>query len=337
MEKKLSYSVAIRTMGTAGEKYNKLLQSIEKQTIQPEKVIIVLPIGCKQPFTYLGCEKFIYAPKGMISQRMAAIEYTESDFILFCDDDIEFPEKFVEILLNDSKATGADCLAGPLLSFFPPRNLKYFISSCLGGACVMIHGRKEKYVRLLKSGGWSYNWSIETGEHKIYETDSFPWTCFLIRRKSLINICFDDELWAEKHGYAAFDDQIFSAKLKINGYKSCIVSNAEYVHNDAKTSTRGTNLLPVFARAYNKYVYWHRFIFRLSNNNIEKLFAVVCFYYSYIVSVMYDMILVCLKKKHIEVVKSTIKGHKEAGKFIKSEEYRKLRSPVVSRGNKGEK
>ena len=41
----VKYSVAIRTLGTAGEKYIKLLKSIDAQTIKPEKVIVVLPEG----------------------------------------------------------------------------------------------------------------------------------------------------------------------------------------------------------------------------------------------------------------------------------------------------
>ena len=208
MKRRLSYSVAVRTVGTAGEKYIKLMDSIARQVIQPEQVIVVLPIGCRVPEKYLGIETYLFSTKGMVMQRLFSLKYIESDYILFCDDDIEFTEEFVQNLLSAAEKTEMDCLTGPLLSFFPPQNIKYFFASVLGGACVMLHGRKHKYVRLLRSGGWSYNWSIDVNIHKLYDTDSFPWTCFLIKKKVIEAIHFEDELWAEKTGYAAYDDQI---------------------------------------------------------------------------------------------------------------------------------
>ena len=43
------YSVAIRTLGRAGEKYRKLLDSIRNAAHQPEKVVVVLPEGFDPP------------------------------------------------------------------------------------------------------------------------------------------------------------------------------------------------------------------------------------------------------------------------------------------------
>ena len=43
--KKLSYSVVIRTLGNTGLKYKALLDSIAKQTIQPEEIIVAIPEG----------------------------------------------------------------------------------------------------------------------------------------------------------------------------------------------------------------------------------------------------------------------------------------------------
>ena len=41
----ISFSIAIRTLGRAGAKYQKLLDSIAQSEIQPEKVVVVLPEG----------------------------------------------------------------------------------------------------------------------------------------------------------------------------------------------------------------------------------------------------------------------------------------------------
>ena len=45
----ISYSIAIRTLGRAGAKYQKLLDSIRNSTVQPEKVVVVLPEGYSKP------------------------------------------------------------------------------------------------------------------------------------------------------------------------------------------------------------------------------------------------------------------------------------------------
>lgn len=329
MNKSFSYSVAIRTIGKTTEKYLKLLDSIKRQVIQPEKIIIVIPYGCEQPERYLGNEEYHYSKKGMITQRLAAVEYIQSDYILFCDDDVEFSEHFVENLLETSEETGMDCLAGPLLEFFPPRNLKYLFASLLGSTCVMQFRKENQYVRLLKSGGWSYNWDIDTSEHRVYYTDSFPWTCFLVKKGAVDSIHFEDELWAEKFGYAAYDDQIFAAKLKINHYKSCIVSDAAYLHNDGKTSTAGQSKNVVYARAFNRRVYWHRFIYSTAESTSSRFISALCFYYSAYISTVYDFALLLAKKKSWEVVCASLNGYKDAGQFTRSEEYRAMNPPII--------
>ena len=43
--KELSYSVVIRTLGNTGLKYKALLDSIAKQTIHPEEIIVAIPEG----------------------------------------------------------------------------------------------------------------------------------------------------------------------------------------------------------------------------------------------------------------------------------------------------
>lgn len=57
------YSVTIRTLGAAGNKYQKTLNSIASQTIPPKEIIIVLAEGYPLPPEKLGYEKFIYVPK----------------------------------------------------------------------------------------------------------------------------------------------------------------------------------------------------------------------------------------------------------------------------------
>lgn len=324
-----SYSVAIRTLGTAGDKYQKLIESIACQRIPPEQVVVVLPDGYQPPTYRKGFEQFLFSPKGMIEQRLFAVDVIQSEYILFCDDDVSFPADFTEKLADALLNGGYDCVAGPLLSFFPPTGLKYVAASLLGGACVMLHGREKQYVRLLNTGGWSYNRTIDLGQHKFYQTDSLAWTCFCVSKKAIQNIHFEDEIWAGRNGYAAYDDQLFFTKLWINGFRVCVVSDAEYQHNDGKTSTQDLKLEPIYAHAHNHVVFWHRCMYSLSNNPGKKLWMRFCLHYYIVMNSLYAL----LKDRHTSdkaVFHATRKGFRDGKKFLKSSEYQNL-PPVLAK------
>lgn len=331
-----SYSIAIRTLGTAGEKYKKLLDSIDRQTIKPEKVVVVLPEGYEMPEERLGYEQFEFSPKGMIIQRMDALKYIDSEYILFCDDDLEFDCDFCEKTILALNKEEYDCASGPLLELFPPKGLKHSFASVLGGACVMLHGRSKYYVRILNTGGWSYNHSIDTKVHKIYMTESLPWACFMIKRVAMENICFNDELWAEKSGYSAFEDRIMFYKLLLNKFRTCVVSDAHYIHNDGKTSTREIKLTPIYAGAFNHYVFWHRFLYKQSENVLDRLWKRVCINYYMLVSRLYGWGLFLLKRRTAEERKASVQGFNDAKLFVKSQEYLALPSVITTKKAVGE-
>lgn len=322
-----SYSVAIRTLGTAGEKYNKLMDSINKQVIQPKEVVVVLPVGYKIPDCRIGNENFVFSKKGMIEQRLFALNYITSDYILFCDDDVEFPPDFVQKLSDAFFSGKYACAAGPLLSFFPPPGIKYLIASFLGGACVMLHGKKHQYVRLLNTAGWSYNRDINTNEHKFYDTDSLAWTCFCVSKKAVESIHFMDESWADVNGYAGYDDQLFFTKLKLNGYQSCVVSDAYYIHNDGKTSKDNMKLEPIYAQKRNHYVFWHRCMYSICKNPLKKVWMKICIEYFIRINLIYNRFK--LKKEYgQDAYDIAVKGFKDGKKYIRSDEYKSL-PPVI--------
>lgn len=326
MNTSFTYSIAIRTLGTAGEKYRKLLKSISSLTVQPEKIVVVLPEGYNPPRDQIGTEKFVFAQKGMITQRCKALEYINSDFILFCDDDVELESHFIEKLSVPLVSKEYDCSAGPLLDFFPPAGMKYLVASLLGGACKMVHGCRNTYVRILKTGGWSYNRSIDAKNHKIYKTESLPGTCFFIRTDAIKNIHFEDEIWAERNGYAAFEDRIMIYKLVKNGYKVCVVSDASYKHNDGKTSTAILKMEPIYAGAFNHYVFWHRYLYSLSSNLVDKLWLKICISYYMVMSRLYNKMLQAVGRSNIQTYHAMMQGFSDAKEFVKSVEYKNLPS-----------
>lgn len=323
----ISYSIAIRTLGRAGEKYQKLLDSIAKSKIQPEKIVVVLPEGFLTPKEQLGCEEYVYCSKSMIQQRIEALKYITSEYTLFLDDDISFDEDFVEKLIKPLEEKKFDCATGPLFSFFPA-SLAGKIAGTLTASVSVSVFHRDMYVKILRSGGWSYH-TFATSENRYYPTESFAWTCFMIRTDVMRDLKMEDEkTWLERFGYAAGDDRVMAYKLVKKGYKACIVSNALYEHNDAKTSTSKeemANTKPTFCMYYMHRVFWQRFIQDLEKKAFRRFQNRIClFYWKNMISLYYWIKGIKTSNQPYRIAFK--EGLKEAEAFIVSDEYRRLPS-----------
>mgnify|MGYP002514727633 CR=1 FL=1 len=323
------YSVAIRTLGRAGEKYRKLLDSIRNAAHQPEKVVVVLPEGFDPPKEQLGWEQFVYCPKSMIGQRLEALKYIDSEYTLFLDDDIAFEPEFPDKLLKPMDQGMFDCATGPLFSFFPASKAGAIVGTLTMSCSVSIF-RRDLYVKILRSGGWSYH-TFDTGVEHYYPTESFAWTCFMIRTDVMRKLEMEDEVcWLEKFGYAYGDDQVMANKLLKRGYGACIVSNALYEHNDAKTATSSqemVNTKPSFCVGFFRAVFWKRFIQDQEASRIQRLLNWLCFAY-WRVSMRGYHLLKSVKPHNRPQSKAFFKGIKEGRAFVKTEEYKML-APVI--------
>lgn len=58
--KSINYTAVIRTLGIAGDKYQTLLDSLNKQTIQPSKILVYIAEGYSIPKETIGKEQYIY-------------------------------------------------------------------------------------------------------------------------------------------------------------------------------------------------------------------------------------------------------------------------------------
>lgn len=319
------YSVAIRTLGRAGAKYQKLLDSIRNANHRPEKVVVVLPEGFAPPKERLGWEEFVFCPKSMIGQRIEALNYIDSEYTLFLDDDISFTPEFVDKLLKPLEKGDFDCATGPLFSFFPASTAGKIVGTLTASVSVSLFHR-DMYVKILRSGGWSYH-TFSTDEERYYPTESFAWTCFMIRTQVMRDLRMEDEkVWLERFGYAYGDDRVMAYKLVKSGYKACIVSNALYDHNDAKTSTSAnevSNFKAIFSRYYMHVVFWHRFIQGQERSRLGKICNWMWFQYWMLSSRVY-----CLTKSIIsgnQVMNKAFRDGVNTGSdFVQTDEYKNL-------------
>ncbi len=321
--KDIDYSVVIRTLGKANEKYQGLLNSIKHLEPQPKEVIVVLPEGFALPEQRLGYERFCFCKKGMIQQRLVGINECKSEFALICDDDVAFDSNFIKKLYMPISLGLCELSIGPLLSFFVKPGLQTLVSALTGASFPMLF-HKDKYVSIKRCGGWSYNRRIDTTSENYYLAESAAWTCFFGRLSAIKSINLDEELWIEAFGYASHDDQTMFYKGYLKNIKTMVVSNALYEHLDAKTSVQGINPAVRYSAGRNKVIFWHRFIFNLDSNLFLKGIDAISFIYVCLASSIYSYLDSLIKKKDKENYKLYIKGLRDGFRYLKTKEYKNL-------------
>ena len=316
--KTINYSVIVRTTGKAHEKYQRLLDSIAQLVPAPEEIIVVLPEGYPEPKEKLGYEKFCFSPKGMAIQRITGIQMCKSPFALICDDDVCFSSDFVQKLYEPVRQGLGSFSAGPLYSFLPD-GLGAFVGFIIGNAAPTVF-HKDRYVSVLRTSGYSYNRHLMQ-EVKYYETQSAAWTCFFADIEALKSINFEDERWLDCHGYSALDDQTMFYKACLRGLKTIVVVDAVYEHLDAKTSTKNNKPAALYSMAYNRVVFWNRFIYEFQPNIILRCWSKICFGYTNFMSGLYYRVSVMrggMTKDDYSIIK---RGQEDGWKYIQSDEY----------------
>ena len=84
----MTYSVAIRTLGTNPTILKRELESVARQTVQPEKVVVYIAQGYERPAFTVGNEEYVWVKKEMVAQRALRYDEIDSDVVLMLDDDV---------------------------------------------------------------------------------------------------------------------------------------------------------------------------------------------------------------------------------------------------------
>lgn len=316
----IDYSVVIRTTGKAKEKYAGLLASIAGLVPQPKEVIVVLPDGYDLPEEKLGWETFHFSPKGMVIQRMTGIQKCKTRYALVCDDDVQFGPDFVRKLHAPIAQGLCSITAGPLVSFLPKPGKETLLNILMSAAVpTLLH--KNRYVSVLRSTGYSYNRNPDPAKQHHYPTQSAAWTCFYADVEALRSLDFEaEQIWLDRHGYSALDDQTMFYKAWLRKIPFFIVADACYEHLDGRTSTAGDASPFLFSTWFNRIVFWHRFIFSQEATVFGKLWAVLCFGYRLFWLWLYYV----LKGVPAETRCIHAAGYRAGWRYLKSDEYRGL-------------
>lgn len=319
----LEYSIIIRTTGKANDKYQKLLNSIKNLVPLPKEIIVVLPENSQIPKEKLGSETYYFCPKGMVRQRLERIKKCKTKYALVCDDDLQFPSDFVEKLAKPVLEKKCSLSAGPLYTFLPHKGVNSMLCIILGSSVPTLF-HKKKYIHVLNTSGYSYNKNLQNNKNMYYDTDSVAWTCFFADVKKLKSIRLEDEVWLDMHGYSYLDDQTMFYKGKLMNIKTMVVPEAIYIHLDGKTSTKNNNKAVLYSIGFNRTVFWHRFLFKMKKNSMNKLWTIICFGYWGMSNFILDfgnLLRGNLKKQELKI---KCKGYFDAFKYIKSKRYKEL-------------
>lgn len=314
------YSVAIRTLGRAGDYYQKTLDSIISQTVKPKAIHIYIAEGYDLPPQTIGIERIIRVPKGMVAQRALSYDEIDTEFILFLDDDVFLPTNAVETLFNELEQNHGDVIA-PIVFDNNGATLREKIVRTLTGreVCRPWDGRWANKVLL--TAGFSYNGRPSKA---VYESQTNAGPCFFCRKSTFLNIHFEEELWLEKTPYAFPEDQVMFYKMYLLGNKVLSTYDTGIIHMDASTTVSNSEektLKIIYSEYRNKLIFWHRFIY-LPSGITRRLFAVAALLYAMgIQSVKFSLLRLKGNKGFAD---SYCSGVREGIRFLNSEDYKSI-------------
>ena len=152
----MEYTAVIRTLGTAGEKYQRLLDSIDQQTLPPKAIQVYIAEGYPLPKETIGKEQYIYVKKGMVAQRALPYDEVQTEYMLCLDDDLAFPPDTVERMFQLLKEHNADVISPDI---FPnaQRPLKSELMMTISGRMRARRFDKMWGYKVMRTGGYSYN------------------------------------------------------------------------------------------------------------------------------------------------------------------------------------
>ncbi|MDE6130716.1 MAG: glycosyltransferase, partial [Muribaculaceae bacterium] len=266
----MTYSVAIRTLGTSGDALRRELISLHNQTVAPEKIVIYIAAGYTRPDFRVGIEEYVEVEKGMVSQR--ALPYSEiaSDCIMLLDDDVEFAPDSAEILLRQFEENQADCVAADTFA-----NHEMSVTAKLRAAItglVFPHFSQKWAFKLHSNGSFSY---INNPKRGIYPSQSAAGPASLWKRSSLLAMRFEDEKWLDSLGFAYGDDDLEFYKLHINGGRLFVSFNSGIRNLDSKSSSSvfQQDERKFYVRSMSNTVRWYRMHFEIRHSKYRRIAA----------------------------------------------------------------
>lgn len=321
------YCVAIRTLGTAGEKFQQELDSLIAQTTKPKKILIYIPDGYPLPKESVGIEEYIRCPKGMVAQRALPFEEVDTPLCLFLDDDVYLPPTSVEMLIEALVDMNGDCIAADTF-----KNQNMSILSKI--KAVLTNWATPRFddnwaFKIGYSGTFSYN---ANPTKDVYLSQSAAGPCSLWRMDAFKKIHYQDELWMDKNGFAYGDDLLCFYKLYRNGGKLLVHYNSGIQHLDAQSARKSykVDYKKYYIRSLKWFCIWWRT--QYDANDIKKYQKIISAII-YTIRTGWEFLLHCIISiisLSPKIVFYWAKGIKDGYRFVHSDEYKSIPNYIVN-------
>lgn len=315
----MTYSVAIRTLGTSPDTLRRELESIFKQTLPPEKVIIYIAKGYKRPDFTIGYEEYVYVDKGMVSQRALQYREIQSDCILLLDDDVELAPDSANILLSQLEDNQADCVAVDTFCNHKMTWHNKLKALLVGWVCPRF--TQNWAFKLHSCGTFSY---INNPRKGLYQSQSAAGPASLWRKSSFLAIKLEDELWLEQFSFPYGEDELYYYKLYLNGGRLFVSFNSGVKNLDGQTSSGAfhKNGKRYFIRSMANVCRWYRTRVQ-PHSSLHRLWAITTFSLRMLwLSLIHIALSVCTFS--INPITYFFKGLIKGIQFLKSDQYRKI-------------
>ncbi len=316
-----SYSFAIRTLGTAGERFRKELESICAQTVQPERVVVYIAEGYERPDFTVGKEEYVWVPKGMMSQRVLPYDEITSDSILMLDDDVLLAPDSAEKMLYAMAEHNADCVGADVFQNhrMPLKTKVYAALTNL----VFPHWRRKWAFKIRRNGSFSYN---ARPKSNFYWSQSCGGPAMLWRKEALLKIHLEDELWPDKLGFAYGDDQLESYKLYANSGRLGVLYDAGITNLDAQSSSgafrKGAEYFYVRSKAM--FMVWWRTCYKNGKDTAWTRFLTATAFSLKALWLILVMTAAAIAKRDIRVLSSYFRGLRDGWEEVHSVEFKNL-------------
>ena len=251
------YCACIRTLGKAGDKYQTLLDSLKRQTLQPKKILVYIPYGYDLPKETIGVEQYVRCEKGMVHQRSLPFDEVDTNWILFLDDDGDMEDDAVERLFDGLETEHGDAISANVY--------RVQESGWLGrlkAAMVFTFPRCDDgwAIKLWRNGSHTYN---SHPSKPVLPSQSAAGPTLLIRKNVFLSVHFSDERWMDDFRYPLGEDRALAYKLYLYGYRLLVHYNAGCVHLNAQTGNVDNPIEHYLLTQTVWFVLWHRMFYNL--------------------------------------------------------------------------
>ena len=324
----LTYSIAIRTLGLGGDNFRRELESIARQTVQPERVIVYIAEGYERPPFTVGREEYVWVKKGMVAQRVLPYKEISSQCILMLDDDVELHPCSAERMLRELEEGGYDCLGADIFENHNETTLQKVKAMVTN--LVFPHGGQKWAFKIHRNGSFSY---INRPVLPCYPSQSCCGALMLFRKDVYHKMRYEDELWLERLGFTFGEDLIESHKVYRNGYRLGVSFDAEIKNLNSSTSSGAYRRSPDRMRLRTRaiFIMWWRTGYNLdSNSRPEKVLTAIAFILK-TMWMIFVMTGITVVKRNTSFIVQYIQGLREGWRFVHTPEFKSIPNYILKK------